>query len=281
MRSALATIVVAALAGGRATAGAPSAPRGIETPVSVSWTDAELTECLVDLARQTGTGFILDPTLGEDVRASKVTYAGAGVTLATALGHALKAAGLRYAIHRGSILISTEKGLAKKIVYGQTRPAVESKPMDLGEALSILSVAEDEEGDDVPLSDLRQIHNKPWRQIPKPTVNPLTGLMDFPGPPVWIASPDANSPKWRYTSRPSFLRPEYLDELSTEARSEIERMGRLADMIGRAVNEPRPKNPLAVRPPTLIDILTPPPVPEPSPPAPKSTPPPAPPPPSE
>lgn len=216
-----------------------SADDALEKPVSVSWSGAKLTDCLGDLAKQTGAGFVLDPALAAEKRAARVTYAGTDVPLAVALGQALRAAGLRYTIRQGSVLISTPERLAREIVHGGRDFVAEAVPMSKGEALSLLSPADDD--DDFPLSDVRQIHNKPWKQVEEATVNAETGLPDYPAPPVWIDSPDADSNRFKYTTRPSFAKPEHLPDpallsgagagAGVQAQLDQEALGRLIAII--------------------------------------------------
>ena len=232
MRSgkALAAVVAVALVGAAARAEVSrSAGDALAKPVSVSWTGKKLTECLADLAKQTGSGFMLDPALPAETSEAAVTYSGADVPCAVALGHALRAGGLRYTIRGGSIYISTPKRLARKIVYGQADAVPEAQPMGKGEALEILSPADDD--DDVNLGDVRQIWNRPWRKVEGPRVNPATGLTDFPAPPIWIDSPDAGNARFKYSREPSFLKPEYLDELDDDAKSLNQLIGQVIRII--------------------------------------------------
>jgi len=226
----LAAFVAVALVG--TAARAEVSRRGgdaLAKPVSVSWTGKKLTECLADLAKQTGIGFLLDPALPAETGEPTVTYSGTDVLCAVALGQALRAGGLRYTIRGGSIYISTPKRLARKIVYGQADAVPEAQPMGKGEALEILSPADDD--DDAPLGDPRQIWNRPWRKVEGPRVNPATGLTDFPAPPIWIDSPNAGNARYKYSHKPSFLKPEYLDEQDDDAKSLNQLIGQVIRII--------------------------------------------------
>ncbi len=198
----------------------PGPAEALAKSVTVSWTDRKLTSCLADLAKATGAAFMLDPALPADARDAEVAYSGTDVPCATALGHALRAAGLRYAIRSGTVWISTPARLARKVVYGDEDAMPESRPMGMGEAMALISPADDDS--DYTLADVRQIRNKPWRQVEAPTVNPATGITDYPAPPVWIDEPDADSPRYKYTTQPTFLKPEYKsgrEETATAAPS--------------------------------------------------------------
>ena len=232
MRFGKALTILAAVAFAGVTARAEVSRSGgdpLAKPVSVSWTGKKITECLADLAKQTGFGFLLDPALPAETGEAAVTYSGTDVPCAVALGQALRAAGLRYAVRDRSIYISTPKLLARKIVYGQEDVVPEATPMGKAEALEILSPADDD--DDVTLGDVRQIWNQPWRKVEGPRVNPATGLTDYPAPPIWIDSPDAGNARFKYARHPSFLKPEYLDELDDDAKSLNQLVGQIIQII--------------------------------------------------
>jgi len=226
----LACVVVAALAFGNARGAGSSAEKALNKEVHVNWARARLIDCLADLAEQSGAGFTLDAALAEDLRNTQVSYTGNGVPLALALGRALRAAGLRYTIFDGSIWISTPKRVAERVLYGDGGEVPEAVPMGRGEAMDMLSPVDRDTGE-FPLDDPRQVRNTPWRRPEDPKLNEATGLIDYPAPPIWIDSPDADSARFKYSREPSFLKPEHLDKLPLEARAENEQIGRLVKMI--------------------------------------------------
>jgi hypothetical protein len=210
MTSMLLAVVVATV-GGMSARGA--APDVLDAPVRVSWVDAKLTDALADLASQTGVGFILDPEMSSAARSATISYASNQTSFKVALGRALKAAGLRYAIIGGAIWISTPERVAQRIVYKGQENLEEAEPMSRGEALDTLSP----DDDDVPsLGDLSR-PQKPWKRAKAPSVNPVTGLTDFPAPPIWVESDDADNPRFKYASTPSFLKPEYRTEGASDS----------------------------------------------------------------
>jgi hypothetical protein len=225
---AAAVLSMAMVAPGLAHAGSRSVEYALEKPVSVSWAGAAFTDCLADLAKQAGLGFLLDPALPAGARSAKVTYAGADVPAAVALGQALRAAGLRYLIRSGAVWISTPKRAAERVVYGDRRDVREAEPMGRGEAMEVLSPFEQE---GYPLSDPRQIWNQPWTRVKDATVNPVTGLPDFPAPPIWIDAPDAGAARFSYSNRPYFMKPELLEKLDDDARLERELVNKLIAII--------------------------------------------------
>jgi hypothetical protein len=205
MRLMVATVVCGVLASA-GTAGAWSATpeAALETPVRVSWSNVKLTDALADLAAQGGIGFVLDPGIPAKARSAMVSYGSDRTLLKVALGRALKAAGLRYTISGGAVWISTPERVASRVVYKGAEDLVEASPMTKGEAMEVLSPQE--EAPD--LTDPKS----PFKHRPKPTVNPVTGLTDFPAPPVFIESKDADNPRFKYTTTPSFLKGEYRTE---------------------------------------------------------------------
>lgn len=205
--------------------GAEAASSLLDKPVKVEWENTKFTEALAELAKQTGVGFILDPGMPASARDVTVSFAADGVPLRLALAHALKAAGLRYTIIEGAIWISTAERVAQKLVYRGASELPEAAPMDRGEALSILSPNDENPADEL----LGFSRVKPWRRPEPPKVNPVTGLTDFPAPPVWIDSEDADSPRFRYTTVPTYLKPEY----KKETPGEREALLRLLDLLRR------------------------------------------------
>jgi hypothetical protein len=192
-------VVLMGAAGSEARGASPEAT--LNTPVRVSWAGVKLTEALADLAAQAGIGFVLDPAMPAKCREAVVTYASDRTTLNVALGRALKAAGLRYAIVGGAIWISTPQRVAERVVYKGKEDLTEARPMTKGEAMQVLSPVEE-------APDLTR-PQYPFKHRPEPSVNPVTGLTDFPAPPINIEARDADNPRFKYTDKPSFLKPDY------------------------------------------------------------------------
>jgi len=189
---------------GGARAEAASAEVAQHSIVRVSWVDAKLTEALADLAAQAGVGFILDPAMPASARDATVTYASEGVQLRIALGNALRSAGLRYTIVNGAIWVSSPERVARRIVYKGAENIAEAEPMSRGEALNVLSP-----DDDIPsIGSLHKPYDPHRKPLP-PSQNTVTGVTDFPAPSVWIESEDRGNQRFKYTSKPSFLKPEY------------------------------------------------------------------------
>lgn len=219
------------------TAEAKVAPTpSLVTTVNVQWTGEKLSKALEELVGAAGVKVVLDPTLPKEVLDTPVRYAASRVSVKGALGAVLRCASLRYVIMEGGgVFVSTREGAARAILSGKTEtPAfVEAEPMGLGEALATLGG--DLDDDSHLVGDPRvTIYNKPWKQPKKESVNPATGLTDYPGPPIWIDSPDADSPRFKYTSKPSFLKPEYKSGVADSDEEELtELLGKLAAILQR------------------------------------------------
>jgi hypothetical protein len=221
MRRTTAVILAVIVASGAAPGAAPSPTEALEKPVKVEWAGARLTEALADLAKQGALSFVLDPAIPEAVRETPVIYSGSDVPLRVALGQALRAGGLRYTIRDGAVLVGTPKRLAERIVYGpQADDLPEAEPMTRGEALEALSPVE--------APDITDVRAQPWRRPEPARENPVTGLTDYPGPPIWIDSPDADSARFKYSNKPSYLKAEHLDG---HYDSEHETLGRALEVI--------------------------------------------------
>jgi hypothetical protein len=136
-----------------------------------------------------------------------------GSLVVDALGVALSLAGLRYAIMDGAIFVSTEGKLGDRLLSGQglAQPMVAAKasePMSVGEAV-VRSQPFDRYQDGF-IGEADMIASYPYRLWEAPRLNTKTGLIDYPGPPIWFDDPDVNNPRFRYTRTPMFLKPEYL-----------------------------------------------------------------------
>ncbi len=192
----------------------------------------KLTELLQLFGKIANENFILDPSLPASVGETKVRVrVQKGGTVLDAFGVALALTGLRYAILDGAVFISTEGKLADMLLYGSraTSPVGTSKarqPLTVSEVVSKKQVFDPHQDGFVTARNF--ISHAPWRHWEPPRYNPKTGLTDYPGPPIWIEDPDIGHPRFRYTSTPFFLKPEYLalEQEKREYRDEAERMER-------------------------------------------------------
>jgi len=223
MRWIAAAAIVSAVLAPRAWAAPADA---LDKPVRVDWAGVKLTDALADLAKQAGIGFVLDPAMPASAREAAVSYSAEDVPLRLALGRALKAAGLRYALIGGAVWISTPDRVARKLVYKDAENLPEAEPMDRGEAMMLLSPYDEDPANEL----LGMTRVRPWRRPEPPTVNPATGLTDYPAPPVWIDSEDAGSARFRYTATPTYLKPEYKKE-GADTSPEREALVRLLDLL--------------------------------------------------
>lgn len=233
------TALPAALAGDApAKAGRPASPmerieKALQMPLAKLDGNAHaLGEMLQLFGKITNENFILDPTLPKSVGETKVLVrVKDGGTVLDAFGFTLAQVGLRYALLDGAVFVSTEGKLADRLLSGSDA----SEPLTVGAARAPMTVGDavvrsqpfDPYQDD--FLDARDfISHAPWRFWEPPRYNPKTGLTDFPGPPVWIESPQVGHPRFRYTGTPYFLKPEYLayEQEKREYRDDQDRQER-------------------------------------------------------
>ncbi|MCW8128858.1 MAG: hypothetical protein KIS92_00610 [Planctomycetota bacterium] len=188
-----------------------------------------LGEVLKLFEKITSENFILDPSLPKSVGDTKLSFkVKPGSTVVDALSVALALTGLRYTILDGAVFISTEGRLSDKLLSGQGA----ADPVTISQARQAVSV-----GDAVvrsqPFDPYQDnfvqprdfINYYPWRLWEPERFNSKTGLTDFPGPPIDIESPQVGHPRFRYTSIPYFLKPEFLayEQEKREYRDERDR----------------------------------------------------------
>jgi hypothetical protein len=191
-----------------------------------------LNEWLKLFGKITNENFILDSALPKSVGDTKLTVrVQKGSTVLDALAVTLSLAGLRYSIMDGAVFISTEGKLGDRLLTGQsaTRPVQTAKaraPMSVGEAV-VRSQPFDRYRDGF-IGAPDMIASYPYRLWEAPRYNTKTGLIDYPGPPIWFDDPDINNPRFRYTTVPMFLKPEYLawEQEKRELRQDQDRRAR-------------------------------------------------------
>lgn len=214
-------VLVGAVAGGARPAEAAAADakvekalekveKALDKSVKVSWKALDVSACLKDLSRIGRVKITLDAGLPGSIGETPVNYTAVDVPLAVALGNALHAAELRYAVTDAGILVSTQGRLARKLVYGEEVP-VESSPMTRQDALAVLSRKDMEQEEEAfTLGDPAfTIDSRPERLQERPRYNPDTGLTDYPAPPIWLlGDDDINDANFRYSINPYFETPQ-------------------------------------------------------------------------
>ena len=222
-------VLAAALCAGDWVAGIE---RGLSAAVSVDWQGNELDDVLQVLAKASATNIVLDGALPQEMRKKKVALQAQVATIRKVLGEILKQAGLRYTYADGGIFVSTKDGVLKKLLVetAGTEPE-ESGPVTVMDLLD-----KDGFNDDVVSAGILATSGaKPWR---KPYRDPVTGIMQFPGPDVFIEDPGLTNPLQvsarMFTKEPYFLKPEYLLKYYLEGEgSERELLGRLIEAVKR------------------------------------------------
>jgi len=191
-----------------------------------------LNEWLRLFGKVTNENFILDPGLPKSVGDTKLSVkVQKGSMVVDALAVTLSLAGLRYAIMDGAVFISTEGKLGDRLLSGRgvATPMVTAKarnPMSVGEAVVRSQPFDRHQDSFIGAADM--IGSYPHRFWEAPRYNTKTGLIDYPGPPIWFDNPDVNNPRFRYTSVPMFLKPEYLawEQEKRELREDQDRRTR-------------------------------------------------------
>ncbi len=198
----------------------------LERPVSVAFAGETLAKALGALGRQGRVEIVLDAALPSRASETPISYTASDVPLGVALGNVLRVAGLRYAVETGGrLFVSTPGRLARRLIYGTRRTSSpEAEPMDTAEAMDILSPRIEDPYEEMP-----------WTQWDIVVVNPVTGINDYPAPPVFgTPSNRYDEPRFRYTDRPFYLKPTYLDaEARGAGMSEREILLRLVELIRR------------------------------------------------
>ena len=191
-----------------------------------------LKEMLQLFGKITGENFILDPALPKSVGETRVSVrVKDGGTVLDAFAVTLALAGMRYALLDGAVFISTEGKLADRLLSptGVADPMASAQarePLTVGDAATRSQPFDPYQDDFIDARDF--ISQAPWRYWEPPRYNAKTGITDFPGPPVWIESPQVGHPRFRYTGTPFFLKPEYLayEQEKREYRDDQERQER-------------------------------------------------------
>ncbi len=202
---AVCAVLVAVLGGGDWVAGIE---RGLSASVSVDWKGNELDDVLQVLAKASASTIVLDADLSQDVRKQKVKLQAQVTTIREVLGEVLKQAGLRYTYADGGIFVSTEDRVKERLL----RATAGAEPKE-SEPITAMDLLDDDGFNDdvVSVGILRTSGATTWQ---RPRRDPVTGIMQFPGPDVFIEDPGMTDPARvsarMFTKEPYFLKPEYL-----------------------------------------------------------------------
>jgi len=214
--------------------------KALEQKVTFKLTDVKVDGALALIQKASGVTIIVDPDIKGIAASTKVTLTVADMPAENALGLVLRLSGLRYILKDRAIFVSTSSRLVAELLVGDSGGGgvEESRPMTAADAL-VATSGRRGLGNDIPaLGDpLATIYDRPWRLPERSYRDRRTGLMQFPAPPVWIASPYEGGPATRFTTSPYFLKPEYLAEFyygdrATRGRSaQREMVAKLAVML--------------------------------------------------
>lgn len=222
-------LLVAALSAGDPVA---RIERGLSAAVSVDWQGNELDDVLQVLAKASASTIVLDAELPQELRKKKIRLQESAATIGHVLGRVLKQAGLRYTYLDGGIFVSTKERVLERLL----RATAGAEPEESAPLTERDLLGEDGFNDDVVSAGLLDTTGaKPWK---RPHRDPVTGIMQFPGPDVFIEDPGLTNPlrasARMFTRDPYFLKPEYLLKyyLDGEGR-ERELLARLIEVIRR------------------------------------------------
>ncbi len=209
--------------------------KAFEQKVSFKLDGASLEATLELIQKSSGVSIVLDPAVAKASGDTKISLTVKDMPVRRALGLVLKLAGLRYILQDGVVFVSSRQRLVVELLSGgdSERPVVESRPLTVPEAMVATSGLRGLGADIEDLGNpFANIHSRPWRLPEAEYRDARTGLMQFPAPPVWIASPYENQPRHRFTKEPYFLKPQYLAEFYYGNRADSSRTVR-REMVGR------------------------------------------------
>ena len=210
--------------------------KSLSDKMTVSWDAKKADQALAMISKTSGVTITIDKAVTGILSSTEVSLNMADTAIKDILGAVLKAAGLRYTLRDGGLYVSTPQRLVTLLLSGEKDTEVaEAEPMTEAEAIAITSEA------DV-ASDIPDLSNpweamgfEPWKKPVKAYRDPVTGVMQFPAPDVWVEAEDKGNPRFNFASQPSFLIPEKLWELvyangdDTGAKHEL--LGRVSKMI--------------------------------------------------
>jgi hypothetical protein len=187
--------------------------KALYTPLD-SFDDKEhsLTEMLQLFSKLTNENFVLDPGLPAGTSDTKLSIrVQKGSTVLDAFSVTLALSGLRYIVADNMIWVSSEDRLSRRLLNNASilEGTDTRAPFSTAEAVT-RSQPFDRYTDDF-IGAENFISNYPWRQWEAPRYNAATGLTDYPGPPVMMDSPDVGHPRFKYSTQPYFLKPEYIE----------------------------------------------------------------------
>jgi len=212
-----------------------SISRSLDNTLTVNWQERKAAEALAYVAKASGVTITVDPAVVARLTDVKVTISVADRPLKTVLGLVLKAAGLRYTLRDGGIYVSSPERLVMMLLSGEDGTEVaEAEPMTEADALALVS--NEDVAADIP--DLSNPYDalgfEPWKKPVRAYRDPVTGIMQFPAPDVWVEAADKDNPRFMFQREPWFLKPEYLWELvykKSGGLHERELLGRVAKLL--------------------------------------------------
>ena len=210
--------------------------KSLSDKMTVNWDSKKADQALALVSKASGVTITVDKAVTGILSSTDVSLNVADTAIKDILGAVLKTAGLRYTLRDGGLFVSTPQRLVTLLLSGDKDTEVaEAEPMTEAEAIAITNEAD--VASDVPdLSNpWEAIGFEPWKKPLKEYRDPVTGVMQFPAPDVWVESENKGNPRFYFSDRPSFLIPEKLWELvyanGSDAGAKHELLGRVSKMI--------------------------------------------------
>ena len=183
----------------------------LEQKISLEIKDSTVSSALTLFQKSSGVTVTLDPAAAKAVKSVKIDFSAKDMTGAHALGNILRLSGLRYTFADGAVHVSSTRQVAQKLVESSakvTEEAVESKPMTNGDAAVIRmnSTYYQEEHYGIGITGEGTRFTQKWQ---KPYLDPVTGLTQYPGPPIISESESAGGRGVWFTQQPYYIKPQY------------------------------------------------------------------------
>ena len=194
--------------------------KALDKTVAFTVKGEALPDVLKTLEKAAGVKIILDTATvkgADKIRISLAVGAKDKMTLRSALGNVLKLAGLRYTLQDQAIFVSTRARIVGDLLVGVRGPAPAvpgvSYPMTVGDAVAATVDFFDgkEERLEVSITDFTRAPVD--ARFERPAYRDSLGRLHFPAPPMIIQGHEVLDPNRRFSSKPWFLRPEYLAPL--------------------------------------------------------------------
>ena len=155
--------------------------------ITINWQNKDADQALVFISKVAGVTITIDKAIVGKLATTEVNVRAVDKPLKDVLGEVLKAAGLRYTLRDGALFVSTPARLVQLLLSGEPEDeVVEAEPMTEADAIALYN--EEDVANDIP--DLSNPYEalgfEPWEKPRKAYRDPITGIMQYPAPPIWV-----------------------------------------------------------------------------------------------